>query len=97
MPAIWAALTVILGNLVKNQIGFWIASALAAFGLNLVAQKFLVAPAMASIQAQMSGLGADGVAWMAYLRVDDMLTTIISAYAAAASMSAIRLRKKLAP
>ena len=96
MPAVWAALTAVLGNLVVSNIGYWIASALTAFGLHLVAQNFVIEPALDAIKSQMGGLGADGIAWMAYLRVDDMISTILSAYVAAATMSAVRLKKKAA-
>jgi type III secretory pathway component EscR len=97
LAPVWAALIAALGWLVRTQIGFWIASALAAYGLSLVAQNFVVTPVMASIQSQMAGLGGNVTAWMAYLQVDKMLTTIISAYAAAASFSSIRLARKATP
>lgn len=93
MPAIWAALTAVLGNLVRSRIGFWIASALAAFGLHIVATEFAIEPAVAAIQSQMTGMGATAVAWFAYLRVDEMVTIILSAYAAASAISGIRISK----
>lgn len=93
MPLIWGALTAVLGNLVKAQIGFWIASALLAFGLSVVAQKFVVAPALADIQAQVGGLSADALAWFSYLWIDKCITTVVTAYASAAALSAVRLRR----
>jgi len=94
MPAIWAALSAVLANLVRTRIGFWIASALAAFGLQLVATKFVVTPALDAIKAQVGTLGATGIAWFAYLKVDQGITIVLSAYAAASAISSIRLSKK---
>jgi len=93
MPAIWAALTAVLSNMVRTRIGFWIASALAAFGLQLVTSRFVVTPALDAIKGQMGTLGANAVAWLAYARVDEAITITLSAYAAAATFSAIRLSK----
>lgn len=93
MHALWAALVAVLGNMVRSQIGFWIASALGAFGLHLVAQEFVVSPALAEIQSHLNGLPATGLAWLAHLKVDRVVTILLSAYAAAASLSAVRLRK----
>lgn len=97
MPAFFAALSVIFGNLVKSQIGFWIAAALTAFGLQLVTQNLVVDPIIGRIQSTMSGMGADALAWMAFLRVDDGIMTLLSAYAAASVMSGIRMTRKATP
>lgn len=94
MPAIWLALTTVLGNLVKGQIGFWVMSALSAFGLHLATQNLVVDPMLADIQTTMGGLPGNALAWMSYLRVDEGITTLLSAYAAAAAMSSVRLMKK---
>lgn len=92
MPAFWLALTAALGNLIKGSIAYWAVSLLAGFGLHLVAQKFAVEPALAEIQSNMTGLGSTAVAWFAYLRIDQAITIVLSAYAASAAMSAVRLR-----
>lgn len=94
MPAIWAALTVVLGNLVKSQIGFWIAAGLAAFGLQLAAHEFVLEPGLQAIQDAASGMGADALAWFRYLRGDRFITIVLSAYVVASSFSAIRLMRK---
>lgn len=94
MPAIWLALTTVLGNLVRSRIGFWIGAALTAWGVQAVSQNFVVEPALASIQQQIGGLGSVVVAWFAYLQVDKVITITLSAYAAAAAFSSLRLIKK---
>ncbi len=94
VPAFWGALVAILGNLVKTQIGFWIASALAAFGLHLVVSKFALEPALDAIISAASGMGADALAWFRYLGCDKFITTVLSAYVAAASFAGIRMAKK---
>ena len=94
MPAFWLALTAVLGNLVKTQIGFWAMSLLSAFGLHLATQNFVVDPVLASIQSTMNGMGANALAWFSFLRVDDGVGALLSAYAAAAAMSSVRLMKK---
>jgi hypothetical protein len=93
MPAIWAALTAAFGFLIRSRIAQWIATALAAFGLHLFAQKFAVTPALNGIKSAMGGLGADGIAWMAFLKVDKAISIVLTAYAAAAALSSIKLRK----
>lgn len=95
MPLIWGALSAVLGNLVKTQIGFWAASLLTAFGLHLVVQKFALDPALSNIQSAANGMGPAALAWFAYLNGDKFITMVLSAYAAAAAMSAIRLRRKI--
>lgn len=93
MPAIWAALTAALSVMVKSRIGFWIASALASLGLTLAVQKFAMQPVLSMVQQYWGGIPADVAAWMAYMGADRVITIILSAYAAAATMSAVRLRK----
>lgn len=93
MPAIWAALTAVLANLVRTRIGFWIMSALTAFGLQLVTSKFVVTPALDAIKGQFTVMGADAIGWLAYAQVDKAITITLSAYAAAATFSAVRLSK----
>lgn len=93
MPAIWAALSAVLGNLVKTQAGAWAASLLAAFGLSLVAQEFAVEPALDAIQQNIGGMPATVVAWLSYLGVDRCITTVLSAYGAASAVAGIRLRR----
>lgn len=94
MPLIWGALSAVLGNLVKGKIGFWAASLLGSFGLWFVAQEFAVEPAMQAVQNAISAGGAEAVAWFAYMRIDDGITALLSAYAVAAGLSAVRLRRK---
>lgn len=95
MPAIWAALTAALSFMVKNRVGFWIASALASLGLTLAVQTFAMGPALNMVQQYWGGIPGDVAAWMVYLGVDRMITIILSAYAAASMMSAVRLRKRV--
>lgn len=94
MPALWAALVAVLGNLVKTQVGFWIVAALTAFGLHMVVSEFVLAPAMAEIQGAASGMGGDALAWFGYLHGDRFITTVLSAYVAASAYSGIRLMRK---
>ncbi|MEG3191615.1 MULTISPECIES: DUF2523 family protein [Novilysobacter] len=90
MPAIWVAITGFIGS----QIGFWIASALAAFGLHIVAQEFVIEPALNDIKAQMGSAGQLALDWFSFLKVDECISIVLSAYAAAAALSAVRLRRK---
>lgn len=94
MHILWGPLIALLGNLVKGQIGFWITAALAAFGLHLVAQEFVLDPILSQIQGASSGLGADGLAWFSYLAIDEFITAVLSAYASAATFSGIRMARK---
>lgn len=91
---VWAVLSAVLGRLVASRLGFWIASALATLGLQLAVQQFAVGPAIDMVQTNFNGVPGDLVAWVSYLNVDKFITIVLSAYAAAATMSAIKLRRK---
>ena len=93
---IWAVLSSVLGRLVASRLGFWIAAALGTLGLQLVTQTAVVGPAIDLVSTKFSGFPADLLAWVAFLNVDKMITIILSAYAAAATLSAVKLRRKAA-
>jgi len=92
----WGALSAVFGNLVSNKIGFWFSALLTSAGIGLVTQHFAVEPGLAAIQGAVNGLPADALAWAAYLGIDDVITTVVSAYGGAALMGGVRLRRKAA-
>lgn len=91
---LWAVLSSVLGRLVSTRLGFWIAAALGTLGLQLAVQQVAVGPAIDMVQTNFSGMPSDLVAWVSYLNVDKFVTIVLSAYAAAATLSAVKLRKK---
>ncbi len=70
MHALWIAFTAVFTKLVKSQIGFWITSALAAFGMYFVVQRFAMGPAISKVQTAFGGVTGDVLAWVAFLKVD---------------------------
>lgn len=91
---IWAILSAVLGRLVATRLGFWVAAALGTLGLQIAVQSFAVEPALDLVQARFSGMPSDLIAWVAYLNVDKFITIMLSAYAAAGTLSAVKLRRK---
>lgn len=93
MP-ILGALMAALSRLVMMRLGFWVVSAMTTLGLTWATQELLVEPALDAVMAQFAGLPGDLVGWLRYLQVDKFILTVISAYSAAATYSALRLRRK---
>lgn len=91
---VWAILSAVLGRLVATRLGFWIAAALATLGLQIAVQSFAVGPAIDLVQTRFAGMPSDLLAWVAYLNVDKFITVVLSAYTAAATLSAVKLRRK---
>lgn len=94
VPTLWGSLTAVLANLVRTRIGGWIAAAAAAYGVAVVAQRFAVEPVLGTIQQHVNGLPADALAWAAFLGFDEVITIVLSAYAASSALSALRIRLK---
>ncbi|WP_225562399.1 DUF2523 family protein [Pseudoxanthomonas sp. PXM04] len=85
-----------LSRLVGTRVGQWVLAGLAFLGLNLVTQEFVVGPMLNYVQTSLAGAPGDLVALMGYLRIDQYVTIVMSAYATAASGKALKLRKKAA-
>lgn len=87
------AIGAFLSRVVASRIGYWILAALTFFGLQFVATEFVADPLLAQIQAAFAGAPAEILEWLAFLNVDKYITMILSAYAAAAAVGSLRLRK----
>lgn len=86
------ALMSFLSRMLMSRAGFIAAAMMATLGIQLAATNIAVEPLVNSISGQFAGLPGSMVQWMAYIGVDDFITTILSAYAAAAAMGWLRLR-----
>lgn len=90
VPALIAALLDSAGKWMTRAV----AGMLAAFGLTFVALDFAVDSFEGYIQASFSGLPAFVWQMFDFFAVPSALSIIVSAYVAAASMSAVRLGMK---
>ena len=87
------ALVAAFSRIMSTRIGAWIVQALLFFGIQIAANKLLVAPIKTGIASAFGGLPAEIIAWLGYLNVDRALTIIISAYATT-SATRVFLTKK---
>lgn len=87
------AIGAFLSRVVASRIGYWVLAAMAFFGIQFMATEFVADPLLAEIKAGFAGAPADILEWLAFLNVDTYVTMILSAYAAAAAVGALRLRK----
>ncbi len=90
----WGSLLAGLSRLFGTRIGHWFLSALAFLGLQYVVQEFAVAPLLDQIKSAMGSAPGEIVAWLGFLNVDKYVTLVLSAYATAASMGALKMRMK---
>lgn len=82
-----------LAKMLLTRAGGFVASAMAAIGIQFAAQSFLVEPAITMVTQSFTGIpSAQVLAWLSYIGLDNMVTTILSAYAANASMGWLRVR-----
>lgn len=82
--AVVAGIMAGLARTVSTWAGRWIVQILLFFGVQVVATKLAIAPMKAMLSSAFSGMPADVLAWISYIRVDAALTIVLSAYAAAA-------------
>lgn len=92
MPAL-AAFGAFLARMVASRAGYWIVSILAFFGLQMATSKLVVGPLLDQLTAILSGAPAQLIPWIRFLQVDVYVTMVLSAYATAASLNAVRLKK----
>lgn len=90
----WGALVGALTRMFGTKLGQWILSALAFLGLYWASSEFLVGPFLDRIQSSFSGAPAALVQTIAYLRIDQYITIVLSAYATAAAGGALKMRKR---
>lgn len=90
----WAGLMGALSRLFGTRVGQWVLSAMAALGIVLATSQFVVEPFMQVIQNAISGAPALAIRVIAYIGFDVYVTATLTAYAAAAGMNALKLRKK---
>jgi hypothetical protein len=83
MPAILAAIGALLSRLLFSRLGAWIASAFVFLGLELVTYSVAVEPLRDEVISKMLGIPEGIRVWMGVLRLDQYITIIFSAYAAA--------------
>ena len=83
MPAILAALGALLSRIFFSKAGAWVAAAMVFLGLELISYSFAVEPLRDAVQSKMLGIPAGIRDWMGVLRLDQYVTIILSAYAAA--------------
>lgn len=94
MPLWLVGIGAFLSRVVASRIGHWVAIALAFLGIQWAATQFVVDPLLNQIQQAFAGAPAEIVQWLAFLNVDTYITMILSAHAAAASVGALRMRKR---
>lgn len=82
-----------LSRLFSTRLGTWVAGAMLFLGIELVASNFVVGPLLDEVIGAFAGLPGDMAAWLAFLNVDRYITIVASAYATAASIGALKLRK----
>lgn len=90
----WGALLGGLSRLFGTKAGEWILSALAFLGLYWASSEFLVGPFLDQIKSSFSGAPAVLLQTVAYLRIDQYITIVLSAYATAAASGALKMRKR---
>lgn len=83
-----------ISRLFATRIGFWILSALAFLGIQFAATEFVVEPLLDYIKGALGGAPATILEFLAWLRVDDYVTVVLSAYTTAAATGALKMRKK---
>lgn len=88
----FGALMSFLSRMLMTRGGFIAAALMATLGIQFAVHTVAVEPIINSIIPQFSGLPGSMVQWMAYIGIDKFITTILSAYAAAAAMGWLRLR-----
>lgn len=90
------AIGAFLSRVVATRIGYWVLAAITFLGIQFVATEFVADPLLSQIQAGFAGAPADILEWLAFLNVDKYITMILSAYAAAAAVGTLRMRKAVA-
>lgn len=90
----WAGLMGALSRLFGSRLGQWILGAMAVLGITLATQQFVVEPFLQMIQNAISGAPSLAVRVIAYIGFDIYVTATLTAYATAAGMNALKLRKK---
>lgn len=92
MPLL-AVIGAFFSRLVASRVGFWVVGALAFLGINFVSHSFVVGPILEAIMDSVADLPASLIAWLRYLNIDRYITAVLSAYASAAAVGALRLKK----
>jgi hypothetical protein len=88
MPAVVALLVTLLRVMLMAKIGAFVVKLLAFFGFTWATNKFAIDPAMDFIRTHMNAHPAGEFAawafqWLGVLRVDQAISMLLSAYAAA--------------
>lgn len=96
MPALVALLVNLLRTMLMVKAGVIIAKVLLFFGLAITVHKFAVDPLLDQVRAIVGGgpvgsLGATVLAWAGVLKLDQAVTMVLSAYAAAAVIRSSRV------
>lgn len=77
----------------STRLGKWITAALGAIGIDLTVYDQVIAPWIEQARTHWSGIGADVMTWLTWLRLDECLTIVLSAYGIA-GLKRIFFRKK---
>lgn len=93
MPIV-GALAAAFARLIATRVGQWVVAALVFLGLQFAANEFVTDPLLDYIKGLINGAPADLIDWLGFLNIDRYITMVLSAYVAAASLSAVKLRKK---
>lgn len=94
MPIFLGALGAMLSRVIATRIGQWVVAALVFLGLQFAVNEFAVGPLLNWIKNLISGAPREIIDWLGYLNLDRYVTMLLSAYAAAAGVSAVKLRRK---
>lgn len=90
----WGALVGALSRMFGTKAGQWILSALAFLGIYWAASEFAVGPFLDAVKSSISGAPVEVINTLAYLRVDQYITMVLSAYTVAAAGGALRMKKR---
>jgi hypothetical protein len=83
MGAILAAIGALFSRLFFSKLGSWIAAAAVFLGLELITYSVAVEPLRDEVISKVLGIPEGIRVWMGVLRLDQYITVIFSAYAAA--------------
>ncbi len=79
-----------LGRMFASRIGQWVAAALLWFGLTVATNEVLIDPLIDRVLSAMPGMPPLAVQWMTFLRLQEAIVMVLSAYGARAAVGGIK-------
>lgn len=90
----WGALTKALSRMFGTKAGQWVLSILSFLGIYWASSEFVVGPFLDAVKNSLNGAPVELINTLAYIRIDQYVTIVLSAYAAAAAGGALRMKKR---